>query len=332
MVADRFLEVRGRFGRITSKALYTWNRVAWSWDVRSDPFDIALVGTQFEAAPAASFLVPTNNTEVMFAMTDWSARGDMSDLLEILGTRAAGGSPEPMHGLSAQSIFAAPLLHIPTVDGRCRIIAGEYAGASSRSFVEFRFFAGRRDDSQFVFICIEVLGDTTANINDSGEILFDTKHDGGSTPQPDDRLFWVFSGSAAIGEAKGDGLTWVLCGVCDPGNAAQGGFVTGIGESYEFRVRYTDMWGTITPPPDAVAGFMLAVWDSDLAVAYGWGSSFLDDSNPDTWGHIFIPEFPTALLAIGGAILVPLVRRWTLSKKSRSMRMREGDPFQSGKP
>lgn len=62
---------------------------------------------------------------------------------------------------------------------------------------------------------------------------------------------------------------------------------------------------------------------------------FVDTDNRDAVGDPvagLILEFPTALFAIGGAILVPLVRRWSLSKKSRRARMGEGDPCQSGKP
>ena len=152
--------------------------------------------------------------------------------------------------------------------------------------------------------------------------MFDTKHDGGTAPQSDDRLFDVFTNSNVIETWMGDGTGWVPCGLtCDPGDIARGRFDTGV-EQYEFRIRYIDVWGTNAPSRSQVAGFAVVVFDAPILI-YTWGSTAVDDTNPDSWGHIIIPEFPSVVVALAVALIIPLTwrRRTQLRADGRRPRM-----------
>ena len=322
IIADRLLEVRGRTGRITSTALYAWNGTTLSWNPRPGVASVAFVGTRLEASASLSFLGATFNPQVVFAMSDWAERRDITDLLSVRGTRSAPGL-EPTHGPSAESVNATLLTNVPAVDGRCNTsFPGEYAGASLVSTPQLDIYVGRRDDTQFVFICVRAKADITNNANDFGEIMFDTKHDGGTAPQSDDRLFDVFTNSNVIETWMGDGTGWVPCGLtCDPGDIARGRFDTGV-EQYEFRIRYIDVWGTNAPSRSQVAGFAVVVFDAPILI-YTWGSTAVDDTNPDSWGHIIIPEFPSVVVALAVALIIPLTwrRRTQLRADGRRPRM-----------
>jgi len=270
---------------------------------------VAFVGTRLEASASLSFLGATFNPQVVFAMSDWAERRDITDLLSVRGTRSAPGL-EPTHGPSAESVNATLLTNVPAVDGRCNTsFPGEYAGASLVSTPQLDIYVGRRDDTQFVFICVRAKADITNNANDFGEIMFDTKHDGGTAPQSDDRLFDVFTNSNSIETWMGNGAAWVPCGgSCDAGDIAEGRW-SGFNEQYEFRIRFIDVWGTNAPSRNQVAGFAVVVYDFPLGSVYTWGSTAVDDTNPGSWGHIVLPEFPSAGVAVGAAAIVVLIRR-----------------------
>ena len=308
ITADRLLEVRGRVGRITSEALYAWNETRSSWEARTAPFSIAFVGTRFEASASLSFLGPTFNPRVVFAMSDWMERRDITDLLAVRGTRSAP-ILGPTHGPGAESIQATLLVNTPTVDGRCATFPGEYTGATTVSTPDLDVIVGRRDNSQFVYVCIRAKSDIIQDPSDFGEIMFDTKHDGGTAPQSDDRLFDVFTNSNSIETWMGNGAAWVPCGgSCDAGDIAEGRW-SGFNEQYEFRIRFIDVWGTNAPSRNQVAGFAVVVYDFPLGSVYTWGSTAVDDTNPGSWGHIVLPEFPSAGVAVGAAAIVVLIRR-----------------------
>jgi len=203
----------------------------------------------------------------------------------------------------------------PIVDGQCNTFAGEYFGRRIGATANLAFAIGRRDDSQFVFVCISVTSDTTNNpFLDWGLLLFDTLHDGGLGPQPDDRLFFVYNRDAFVYWFMGDGVGgWVDCTfVCDMGDAAAGAFV-GTRVIYEFGIRYTDVWGSLTPPGSSVAGFGIYVHDDGLLIDYWWGNLFVNPSDPETWGHLELPEFeaPIAATAVAGLVLWLRRRRRT---------------------
>ena len=323
ILSDRLLEVRGRAGRITSSGLFAWNDTRWEWDRRSGPFNIAFEGARLEASTDLTFFGTLSNTRAVFAMTDWASRRDTTDI-----PRASSGpsllmsatGPTPQHALPPDEIDATPLVNVPAIDGRCNSFLGEYAGASSASNPSLEFFVGRRDDTQFLFVCIRVTADTRRNNFDWGEVIFDRKHDGGLTPQADDLLFWVYGdGDNVLKIWEGTGGGWDtdnLCALCDPGDDGVSRFATI--EVYEFQIRYTDVWGTLLPLPDQVAGFAIIAYDWFAAVLHTWGGPAVDENIPDSWGHLYypiiIPEFPMPVLAAITVVLIPILR----SRRSRA--------------
>jgi len=313
--ADRLLEVRGRSGQITATALFSWNTASWQWDPRVGPFDIAFIGTQFEASTSLAFLGPLNNPRTVFAMTDWSARSDLTDVPRAsLGpSLLVAGSPAPLHALLPDEIDATELVNTPVIDGRCDSFPGEYTGASIGSTPgQLTFAVGRRDDTQFLFVCIRADGDPSRHNNDWGEVIFDTLHDGGLAPQVDDKLFWVFgNGDNTLSSWQGNGVAWNgLCPTCDLGNDGESRW-SGAFEFYEFQTRYTDVWATLTPAFGQAAGFAIILYNFNAGTLLTWGGPAVDENIPDTWGHLFypIPELPLPALAAISVVLVPLLRR-----------------------
>ncbi len=310
--ADRLVEVRGRLGRITSRTLSVWNESATSWEPQ-DPgvyfLDAAAVGTELEAFAPSPFFGPMDNPRVVFAATDWSGRRDVTSAWG-LRTRSAPGIG-PLHGDTAETILALPLTNVPTIDGSCDVGGGEYDGSDQGSNANITFYLGRRDEIQYVYACVQVTADGTSNALDWGELVFDTNHDGGSTPQADDRRFRVFGGSSVLIREKGDGTGWTSCGSdCDPGDQATGAFTNGE-EVYEFRIRYSDVWGTNSPSGNQRAGFAIQAHNEDASADYTWGSTNVDENVPNTWGHIDIPELPgfAFLAAVAGAVFARRRRR-----------------------
>jgi len=329
--ADRLVEVRGRNGRVTSSGLFLWNDATWNWDPRGGTVDVALVLGELEASAPASFFGALNNPRVVFAMTDWASRGDLTDVPTISTAPSLRLSPSPLHALPLpDEVDATELVNVPTIDGRCDSVPGEYAGSTFAGNGAVDFVVGRRDDTQFAFFCIRVTADTTSSINDWGEIIFDRLHDGGTCPQPDDLLFWLFGrnrdailrvweGLGGIGCTIASGNGWDtdnVCPSCDPGNAARSRFATF--EWYEFRIRYTDVWGTLTPAPGQIAGFAIIAFDFNANVLLKWGGPAVEENFPDTWGHLFYPitEFPLPALAAFPVVLIPVLR-WRRSRSRR---------------
>ncbi len=312
IVANRFLEVRGRNGRVLSSTLYAWNDVTWRWDPSVGRFDVALVGSELEASADAAFFGPMSGPRAVFAMTDWSRRADLTDIPAPASAPILKTQVSPFHSSLPDEINVTSLVNTPVIDGVCGTSPGEYLGASVASNPSLIFAIGRRDDTQFVYICIHVTLDTTKSPNDWGEVIFDTMHDGGGAPQTDDRLLYVFgNGDTTVKKWQGNGTGWDLtCGSCDSGDAGASRYAGGV-ESYEFKVRYTDVWSTLTPSSGQTAGFAIIAYDFNLRVLHTWGGPTVDENIPDTWGHAFypIPEFPIVALGVLPAVVIPLLRR-----------------------
>jgi len=315
LVADRRLEIRGRMGRITSKELSAWNGTLGGWELQAHPFPVAFVGTRLEASAPLAFLGPTNNPTLVFASTDWSGGGDVSDPAGLRGTPGEPGLL-PLHGPGARPIAATPLANIPLVDGFCDFGNGEYDNASMDFTLDMSFSVGRRDDTGFVYLCLAVFSDTTPSLLDWGELLFDTAHNGGIAPALDDRRFRVHSGFSPLIKERGTGVAWGPCGLaCNPGDFAVGNF-SSFQEVYEFQIHYTDVWGIAVPPPGRRAGFAIVAHNEGLPFNYTWGSTAVNDMSPNTWGHIdiIVPEFE------GIAWVVVVVAALGITRHRRSRR------------
>jgi hypothetical protein len=309
MFADRLMEIRGRVGRITARDLFSWNPTTRDWQIASGyTLDVAFVGSQFEASIQAGFLGTLNNASVLFAMSDWTGRGDATDASGLRGGTRGGPGIVPLHGTNAETILATPLTNVPVIDGNCATTGTEYAGASTDTNANLTFSIGRRSDSQFLYVCVEVTIDTTNNTLDWGSLLFDRNHNGGASPQTDDRRFEVLSNSTALKSQEGDGVGWIDCTSCDAGNAAEGNF-SGTDQVYEFKIRFSDVWGTNNPSANQVAGFAIVAHDEDVSVDYAWGSDNVDQDVPDTWGHLEIPEFSIGIAAPALILLILVAGR-----------------------
>ena len=307
--ADTMVEVRGANGRLTSQAVFRWQS-GWV-PAPTVTLQVAKNATALEGSLGLN-PATLNATEMVFETTDWSNVGDVTN---VLLTRSSGppggtrGAPTlgPMDGSDAATAVAKPLSGDPTVDGDCS--DSVYSGAGTFSDTGIAGKAGT--SGSYVYICVDVTADGDSDGADEGRIYFDALHDGGTSPQPDDRRFAVFSGTSTIVASKGDGSTWVACdSSCDAGDGASGAF-SGAHEVYEFKIRFTDVWGTDTPSAGQEAGFAVRAIDASGGGVTTWGStSPPSDTNPATWGHIDAPEFQDIAVPLAGVlVLFVLFRR-----------------------
>ncbi|MGQ0797167.1 MAG: hypothetical protein ACT4OI_04775, partial [Methanobacteriota archaeon] len=254
ILADYLIEIRGHGARITSKVLYAWTT---EWRVAAGPVSAA---KDARALEGGATLPVTPDLQMVFASTDWSYSRDLTAALRAsigaLPVVVAGPSPQAAPGLVIHSgtnallVLARALANEPTIDGSCGTTSTEYQGSDAATSANLRFHVGRRSTIWYVFVCIEVAADTSNDgASDWGELLFDQGHEGSSTPQDNDRRFRVTSGAGGtFSQDKGDGSAWTSCGgSCDAGNSARGEFNNSVNEVYEFRIRFSDIWGTDSP-------------------------------------------------------------------------------------
>lgn len=306
--ADYLLEVRGQGGRVRSQTLSTWSN-GWT-ELPGPGASIAKNDTDIEGSIP---LGTTNSTALVFAATDWSNREDLTTPFVPLAPAPSKSSSspglQPLHGGSAATAVAQVLTNgAATVDGNCA--TSEYDGAGAFSATDLSGKVGTA--SSYVYVCIDVTGDSDDDVADDAAIYFDTNHEGGTSPASDDRKFRVASGLGTIESWRGNGITWVAClSDCDSGNEARGEFQTDH-PVYEFKIHFANVWGTDSPTADQRAGFAVIALDAGIGGStFTWGStSPPTDTNPSTWGHIDIPEYQTILVPVLSAVLVGLLRRW----------------------
>jgi hypothetical protein len=288
---DLLVDIQGRWGRVDNASSYRWSGTQWEWEARADA---ALGAQQVEAS--APLELPHGGSRRLIALTaDWSGVQDATDPEELRGTRGNPGLL-PLHGTNALTALAKPLTNVPTVDGSCGTSSSEYQGADELSNANLKFLVGRRSATSKVYVCLEVTADTTDDgAVDSGRLVIDRNHDGGSAPQSDDRRFRVTSGGSLTSE-KGNGAGWVTCGGSCYSPSAVGAF-NNSRQVYEFSLSFWDVWGTNSTTVNQVAGFAVLGFDDTTFTTYSWGSDNVNQNNPGTWGHLQIPEFPGILVA-----------------------------------
>jgi len=313
--ADYVLDVRGVAGRITARTLYAWTGT-WS-QVASPTVNLAKNSADIEGSVALGPI--TNYTRIVFVATDWSGNGDNSP---FGGTPAASpplpklSGPTPLRdpglvidsGTNALTVSATSLANQPVVDGNCDTTLGEYSGANDASNGNLRFLVGRRSSTSYIFVCLEVTADGSDNaISDWGEVLFRQQpSDTSTTPQSFDRRFRATGGDSlsVFTQEKGDGSGWTPCLLsCNTANAGKGRLNNTV-ETYEFTIRFSDIWGTDTPSASQTAGFAIVAFNNVGSATYTWGADNVSENNPDSWGLLEIPEFPNMLFAAVGIIVV----------------------------
>jgi len=287
---DRLLEVRGRDGSVTNASLFRWSGQSWRWEARA----FTGLGDHEIEVNATVAGVSFNNTQIVAVTSDWAGVADITNAgATRSGTRGDPGLT-PLDGSGTQTITAPPLTNEPTVDGSCGVPSDEYAGAASFTNGSFHFFVGRRSGIHRVYLCVEVSADGTNNAGDWAELLFDTTHNHTNNPQPDDRRFRENSQNGTFLKQKGDGSMWVDCGgTCDAPVAAS--YFNNSIQTYEFNISFLDVWGTNSPNTTQEAGFAIVAFNAATSATYWWGSDSVSDTNPFSWGHLDIPEFPESL-------------------------------------
>jgi len=308
LLVDRYVEVRGRGSVVTNASAYRWFGSDWLWEadvnVRLGMNEIELNAT----IPAAAF----NMTRVVAVTGDWSGVADVADASST-GTRG-GPALIPLHPPSPLTAVVLPLINIPTLDGSCGSVSDEYAGSNSYTNASYlKFFAGRRSSIARLYVCLEVTADgTNDSASDFGELLFDTNHNGSNSPHSEDRRFRLL-GDGTFAQEMGDSNGgWTACGgSCDAGNAAATSF-NNSQMTYEFNIAFTDVWGTSTPGANQIAGFAIWAHNANGGVDYTWGNDGVSRTNPSTWGHLEVPEFPEAtafLVSVSVPFLLARLRR-----------------------
>jgi len=318
--ADYMLEIRGVAGRITARTLYAWTG---SWSPVAAP-SVALAKNDTEIEGSVTIGPFTNSTRMAFASTDWGGIGDTS----LLGgtqvsasalTKLSGQSPLGDPGLiidsgsNPQTAYATSLGNEPVVDGNCGTTSGEYSGGSVANNGNLRFLVGRSSLVSYVFVCLEVtLDGTNDGTSDWGELLFrQNPSDTSTLPQTGDRRFRATSGvPGSFTQEMGNGTVWTSCaGTCDTLNTGKGKFNNSV-QTYEFMIRFSDVWGTDTPLPSQTSGFAIVAFNNTGSVTYTWGSDNVDENNPNSWGLVEIPEFPNVVFtAVAIIVVVGWIRR-----------------------
>ena len=90
---------------------------------------------------------------------------------------------------------------------------------------------------------------------------------------------------------------------CDSLDTGKGNFNNTV-QTYEFMIRFKDIWGTDSPAASQTAGFAIVAFNNAVPATYTWGSDNVDENNPNSWGLLEIPEFPNLLVAAVGIIVV----------------------------
>ena len=300
---NRLVDVQGRGGRVDNASAYRWSGTDWEWEAA---IETGLGAEELEAG-ARIENAASEVQWILVATADWSGIADATEPEESEGTRGSPGLI-PLHGTNALTALAKPLTNVPTVDGNCGTSSNEYQGADELSNANLKFLVGRRSATSRLYVCLEVTADTTDDgAVDSGRLVFDRNHDGGSSPQSDDRRFRVTSGGSLTSE-KGNGAGWVSCSGSCYSPSAVGAF-NNSRQVYEFSVSFWDVWGTNSTTVSQVAGFAVLGFDDTTFTTYTWGSDNVNQNNPGTWGHLQIPEFPSMFVAGILVLSVVLARK-----------------------
>jgi len=324
---DRLIDVQGRWGRVDNASAYRWSGAQWRWEATVS------TGLGAEEIEAGAFIPDPelNATWSILVTADWSGIADSTEPEDREGTRGSPGLI-PLHGTNALTALANALTNLPTVDGNCGTSSNEYQGADERSNANLKFFVGRRSATSRVYLCLEVTADTTDDGTfDSGRLMFDRNHDGGSLPQSDDRRFRVTSGGSLTSE-KGNGAAWVSCGGSCYSPSATGAF-NNSRQVYEFSISFWDVWATNSTTAGQVAGFAVLAFDDTTFTTYTWGSDNVNQNNPGTWGHLQIAEFPAFALPVALAVAAVLACKRPLDRRTGKVaRARESDRARESTP
>ena len=313
LTADFKLELVGHQRKVDSKILYSCSGAVWT-QVPGAVLLAMTSGSKIEMSVDLAVLGTLDNPMMLVESTDWSGIGDLPPPIDM-GTRSGGrdgtrgdDSPKVLHGNSAETVVSLALNSSPALDGKCGDAAYSDAGKVFKP-PNYEFYVGHRLGR--VYICIRFY-DSTNDTGDLVDLVFDTMHNDTQFPQVDDRHYQLPSNSNTPFMVKeaGNGAGWGPCGSC-AGDQAKSAFdVANNSQVYEFTLTKTNVWATLNT--EGRAGFAIHLFNWTGTFSYYWGATNVDINNPDTWGHIDIPEFP--------AILVPIIVTVMLARPRRKRR------------
>jgi len=297
MTANYMIEIRGHQRHIDSRRLYSCS--GGDWDLISSATVLAMnSGSKIETSIDLSLLGPFDKPDVAIETTDWNQVGDIPSPIS-LGTRSGSRSERTRssdgpHVLAFppgyDEVTSRPLSLAPNLDGRCDDSA--YISAGHETNASFEFYVGHKDG--YVWFCV-IYYDQTNDNGDYSEITLDTAFNAGAHPQTDDRRYRLNAGGNTLqSRERGDGLSWVPC---DPGSCTDGddGKASRFNnkQNYEYEIVQANVWVT----GGYRAGFAVHMHNATIPStdAY-WGSWSVDVLVPDTWGNLYIPEFPPIIM------------------------------------
>jgi uncharacterized repeat protein (TIGR01451 family) len=165
----------------------------------------------------------------------------------------------------------------PAIDGA--IAPGEYAGAGKVTFPGYGgdvevFF---KEDNSYLYVTFDFPAPQTSG--SAAQVFLDTKHNGGTAPQPDDYRFSITRSGSAM-ENSGTGTGWGSPTV--PVSWTVATTTTLSGWQAEFRIQY-DKLG-LTPGTFKVMGLsMINAWTPGGDYYWPRGAFW---TNPSRWGHL----------------------------------------------
>ena len=302
--ADYMIELKGKNGLVTSKAVYTY------------PLKVLVAGVVAAAAGTGAIETsiayglignPTGTIRMFVETTDWEKKVDsavMAHTALLSETRSAAIIFSDQYKLNNEILGSGTLLtcflgDTPVIDGD--FVSTEWDDTDTYAVGGTEFIIHVKRDSTNFYYCVLDTDDTstTPDINQDCEVYWDTLHNQGSVPGTDDIRYtaiyqsgtwhyYYFKGVSNIWNYQGDITTiaagydtgiacWVYEGSIPLSMLNNGGSFDGNGDTIGFAVR-VDEAGTST----------FASWPSTAT-----------HTDPSTWGDIvYTPEFPTIAIPI----------------------------------
>ena len=303
--AEYMIQVRGKNGHIISSELFEHTGTSpgqWVWSSLGN----ANAGIDYSQLEVQVLLTsiglgPGDGFGAYFHTSAWSQAGEdySDDALQNVTTRSVPES-RTRHYADANGGYGLVAPDGGTIDITIDGVIDEASetdwtttaktdtyGSYIKTYVVY--------DSTFLYVAVEVLAQTTGNgsTSDFAEVMFDTNHDDGTSPDNDDYKFRATksTGSSTIVEYRGTGSGWDQAweqGTWDATGDDSDTYVT-----YEFKIPLTYSFGSSTPSDGDIGGFCVHVHNKTGDVYYYWpdatgsGDSNGREDDPSDWGDLF---------------------------------------------
>jgi parallel beta-helix repeat protein len=179
------------------------------------------------------------------------------------------------------------------------------AHITSGTEVNFEYYLNVKNDEEWIYICIDVVGDLTQNAGDEGDIIFDTGHDEVLTHGGEDKIHCVGDGINRHFVYNSTHSSWPYIHCTSPSGVPftdhgrdENGTVAAIGfgsspnsgsshRIYEYKIPM--VFGDLDSYPGYNLGVMIYIWDVNAMSNSCWPP---DSSvwSPSTWGDINLDD------------------------------------------